>query len=269
MSHRHSGTVLSMSPPSAPGRSVRSRRRRHDVRRRRLAVAAAVAAIALGTLIFTAFGGGDHPTPGITAPASAARLLPAGPPGLRPVARLGTLTLELPVSPSRITAVGFYSTSDGSVSLTPIGSQANQGLLKRLAHAIFGGGSGSPHWYLLPGSDGPSTSALNVGAAAGSDVYSPVDGTIVGIEKLRIDGQVYGKRVDIQPTNAPSLVVSVSDLAVDPSLAVGSGVIAGSSKLGELLDLSRFEKQALARYTNDPGDHVLIEVRPAATLAVS
>ena len=43
---------------------------------------------------------------------------------------------------------------------------------------------------------------------------------------------------------------------------------AGSSKLGELLDLSKVETQALARYTNDAGNHVLIEVHPAATLAV-
>jgi hypothetical protein len=239
-----------------------------DVRRRRLAVVAAIAVVALGTLLFTAFGGGDHPTATITAPASAARLLPAGPAGMNPVARLGTLTLELPVNKSRITAIGFYASSDGSVSLTPLGSQANQGLLKRLAHAIFGGGSGSPHWYLLPGGDGPSTSALNVGAPAGTDVYSPVDGTIVGIEKVIIDGRTYGKRIEIQPTSAPSLVVSVSDLAADPSIAVGAAVTAGSSKLGTLLELSRFETQSLARYTNDAGNHVLIEVRPAATLAV-
>ncbi len=41
---------------------------------------------------------------------------------------------------------------------------------------------------------------------------------------------------------------------------------AGSTKLGVLLDLSKVEKQELARYTNDAGDHVLIEVYPAATL---
>jgi hypothetical protein len=256
-----------MSPPSAPGRSVRSRRR-HDVRRRRLAVVAAISVVALGTLLFTAFGGGDHPTGTITAPASAARLLPAGPPALKPVARLGTLMLQLPVNQSRITAIGFYAASDGAVGLTPIGSQANQGLLKRVAHSLFGGGSGSPRWYLLPGGDGAANSALNVGAPPGTDVYSPVNGTIVGIEKVTIDGKVFGQRIDIQPTYAPSLIVSVSDLAADPSISVGAAVTAGSSKLGELLALSRFETQSLARYTNDKGDHVLIEVHPAATLAV-
>ncbi len=176
--------------------------------------------------------------------------------------------LQLPVNQSRITAIGFYAASDGAVGLTPIGSQANQGLLKRVAHSLFGGGSGSPRWYLLPGGDGTANSALNVGAPPGTDVYSPVNGTIVGIEKVTIDGKVFGQRIDIQPTYAPSLIVSVSDLAADPSISVGAAVTAGSSKLGELLALSRFETQSLARYTNDKGDHVLIEVHPAATLAV-
>ena len=76
-------------------------------------------------------------------------------------------------------------------------------------------------------------------------------------------------RVDIQPTTAPSLVVTVGNIAVDPSLAVGSTVTLGSSKLGELIDLSRVETQTLARYTNDAGNHVLVEVHPAVSLSVA
>jgi hypothetical protein len=258
-----------MPPPSATGRADLSRRRRrHDVQRRRLAVVAAIAIVAIGTLLVTAFGGGDHPTATITAPASAARLLPAGPPTPQAVARLGVLTLELPVNQSRITAIGYHAVADGALGLTPIGTQGNQGLLKRITHALIGGGSGSPRWYLLPGGDGPATSALDVGAAPGTDVYSPAGGTIVGIEKLVLDGKDYGQRIDIQPTSAPSLVVSVTDLAADPSLTVGTTVTAGSSKLGVLLDLSKVETQTLSRYTNDAGNHVLVEVHPAATLDV-
>jgi hypothetical protein len=137
--------------------------------------------------------------------------------------------------------------------------------LKRLVGAIFGSGSHGPRWYLLPGGSGPSTSALDVGAPSGTDVYAPVDGTIVGIDKVIIAGKHYGQTIEIQPTFAPSLVVTVSNLAADPSLSVGSLVTSGSSKLGELLDLSRVQKQELARYTNDAGNHVLVEVHPAAT----
>ncbi len=163
----------------------------------------AIAIVAIVTLLVTAFGGGDHPTTSIVAPASAARLLPAGPPTLEAVARLGTLTLDLPVNQSRITAIGYFAASDGALGLTPIGTQANQGLLRRLVHTIFGGDSGSPHWYLLPGGDGPSTSALDVGAPPGTDVYSPITGTVVGIEKVILSGKVYGQRIDIQPASSP------------------------------------------------------------------
>ncbi len=266
--NRGSATVHAMPAPSAPGRAANRRRHRTDARRRRLAVLTALAVLALGILLVTAFGGSDHPTATVGAPASAARLLPVGPPSLQAIARLGALTVELPINQSRVTAIGYYGAADGALGLTPIGAQANQGLLKRLLHAIVGGGSGSPRWYLLPGGQGPSTSALDVGAAPGTDVYSPVDGTIVGIGNVVINGKTFGQRIDIQPTVAPSLIVSVSDLTADPSLVVGGLLTAGRSKLGILENLSRVETQVLARYTNDAGNHVLIEVHPAATLDI-
>jgi hypothetical protein len=81
-----------------------------------------------------------------------------------------------------------------------------------------------------------------------------------------LNGRTFGQRIDIQPIDAPSLVVSISHLRADPSLTVGSMVTYDASKLGTVLDFSRVENQALSRYTNDAGNHVLIEVHPSATL---
>ena len=81
-------------------------------------------------------------------------------------------------------------------------------------------------YYVLGGEEGPSTAALDVGAAPGTDVYSPVDGTIVGITPLTLRGKTYGARIDIQPTSAPALVVRVTHLRPDPALTVGSSVAA-------------------------------------------
>ena len=36
-----------------------------------------------------------------------------------------------------------------------------------------------------------------------------------------------------------------------------------------VVDLSRVEHQALARYTNDAGNHVSVELRPAAALVLN
>jgi hypothetical protein len=45
-------------------------------------------------------------------------------------------------------------------------------------------------------------------------------------------------------------------------------VAAARSKIGTVLDFSGVERQALARYTQDAGNHVSVEVHPAATLAL-
>jgi hypothetical protein len=95
-----------------------------------------------------------------------------------------------------------------------------------------------------------------------------VNGTVVGISDVVLNGRRFGSRIDIEPVGAPSIVVSASHLRIDPALAVGDPVTASGSKLGQVLDFSRAERQGLARYTNDAGNHVLVEVHPAATLAV-
>ena len=219
------------------------------------------------TLLLSAFGGSGSPVQA-TAPASASRLLPAGPPIPEIVARLGTLHLQLPISQSRVTAVGYQGGTDGALALSPLGTQVNQGLLKRVVHKIFGSASGHPRWYQLPGGVGPATSAIDVGAAPGTDVYSPVTGTVVGITDFVLANRTYGARIDIRPQSAPSVVVSLTHLRPDPSLTVGSAVAKGVSKIGVVVDLTGVERQALARYTQDAGNNVSLSVRPAAVLSV-
>jgi hypothetical protein len=63
-------------------------------------------------------------------------------------------------------------------------------------------------------------------------------------------------------------VVSITHIRPDPALTVGSAVAAASSKIGTVLDFSSVERQALARYTQDRGNHVALEVHPATTLAL-
>lgn len=247
---------------------LRRRQAALGARRRQLAVVIVIAVVALVMLLVTAFGGGDHPAAPLSAPASAIRLLPAGPPTPQVISRIGPLHLQLPINQSRVTAIGYAGGADGALALAPVGSQANEGLLKRLWHRLVGGGTGLPRWYQLPGGPGPPTSALDVGAPSGTDVYSPVDGTVVGIEKVVLNGRPYGQRIAIQPADAPSLVVSLSRLAGDPSLVVGASVTASGSKLGRVLDFSKVERQGLARHTTDTGNHVLLEVHTAATLQV-
>lgn len=235
-------------------------------RRRRVAILVLLAAVLVPTALLTAFGGTNPPLQ--PAPALATRLAPAGTPKPEVVAIYGNLRLQLPIAQSRVTAVGYHGGTVGALALAPVGTQANRGLLGRLVDKLFGGGSGGLRWFQLPGGIGASTSALDIGASAGTDVYSPVDGTIVGVHDLILNGRPYGQRIELQPTGSPSIVVTISHIARDDALTVGSAVVAGATRLGTLLDFSAVEKQSLARFTQDAGNHVSVEVHPAATLSL-
>jgi len=236
-------------------------------RARRIAGLIAVAIALVVTFLLTAFGFGSSSPAPQTRPAPANRLLQAGQPRPQVVALHDTLRLQLPIDQSRVTAIGYHAVGGGALALEPVGRQANEGLFARVARKLFGGGEHGLAYYQL-GGEGPATAALDVGAAVGTDVYSPVDGTIVGITPYTLRGKTYGARIDVQPASAPALVVRLTHLRPDPALTVGSSVGAAISKVGTIIDFSQVEQQALARYTQDAGNHVSIELHPAAALAI-
>jgi len=246
---------------------ARRRRQRSFVERHaaRLLLLGLLSTTLLLTLLLTAFGSGGPSAP---QPLAASSVLPGGRPQPQPVATVNNLRIQLPVAQSAVTAIGYHRTAPGALSLQPVGRQGNAGILTRVWHRIAGSPSERLTWFQLAGPRGPGTSGLNIGAAPGTDVYAPTSGTVVGITDYVLANRVYGARIDIRPQTAPSLVVSVTRLRPDPSLTVGSPVVASTSKLGVVLDLSRVERQALAEFTQDAGNNVAIEVRPAATLSL-
>ena len=262
--------MSSMSPPRSSGTALRRHQaeRRAARRTRRLAAFALLAIVLVVTLLLTAFGSGRSTAVRVAQPAIASNVLPAGPPSPVVVATQGNLQLHLPVAQSLVTAIGYHGAGEAILPLAPVGHQGNEGFFARLFHGVFGGHKGGLTYYQLDGGAGASTGELDVGATPGTDVYSPVDGTLVGITPYVLNGRPYGVRIDISPTSAPSVVVSVTNLRPDPALVVGSTVVGSSSRLGTVLDVSKVEHQALARYTQDSGNHVAMQVKPAATLAV-
>jgi hypothetical protein len=238
----------------------RARRRRAQHRARGLAVIAVVGVLALVTLILTAFGSSSpKPVASTLTPVPVATGVPPPP---QVLATVGNLQIRLPVSGDAVTAIGFHGNDAGAMELNPVGRQANEGLLARLWRRIAGSSQQGPVWYQLAG--GPGTEVLDVGAAPGTDVYSPVDGSVVSISDYVIDGKAYGSKIDVRPTAAPQLIVSLAHLEPDPSLAVGSPVLASSSKLGTVVDVAAVESQALARHARSRGNNVAIDVHPTA-----
>ena len=219
-----------------------------------------VAVLALVTLLLTAFGSNSPER--VAATVDLTPIATGVPPQPEILATVSNLQIRLPIAGEAVTAIGFHGSDAGAMELDPVGRQANEGLLARLWRRIAGSNRQGPVWYQLEG--GPGTEVLAVGAVPGTDVYSPVDGTVVSISDYVIDGEAYGSRIDVRPTAAPSLIVTLSHLEPDPSLAVGSPVLASSSKLGTVVDVAAVERQALAKHARARGNNVSIDVHPAA-----
>jgi murein DD-endopeptidase MepM/ murein hydrolase activator NlpD len=262
-------TVRPMAPrPSRQARIERQRRARARRRVGRLAGAIVLGVVLLVTLLLTAFGSSNPRTVEAAVPAPAQRLLPTGPPSPQVIALQGSLRIQLPIPQERLTAIGVSPTTDGALPLSPLGTKGNQGFLARSFHRIFGGGGGhGPKYYEL-GGKGSANTTLDIGAAAGTDVYAPVDGTVVGLTPFVINGRTVGAQIDIQPLADPAAVVSVTQIRPDQSLSVGDSLAAATSRIGTVAELSKIEEQALARFTQDAGNHVTIAVYPAATLSI-
>ena len=252
------------SPRSRQAARLRERRRRAQRRARRLVLLSLVGVLGLVTLLLTAFGSSGSPP--VTSPLAADTVSSAEAAAVRPrpqvLATVGNLRVQLPVATGSLTAIGFHGSSDGALSLQPVGRQANEGILARLWHRIAGSTSASPRWYQLEG--GPAgTTELDVGTAPGTDVYAPVQGSVVAVSNLRIGGKYAGSRIDLRPTQSPSVVVSVLHVRPDRYLAVGTPVLAATSKLGTAVNVAAFEQQALAEHAPHDGNNVSIAVYPS------
>lgn len=253
------------TPRSRHAARLRASRRRAQARARWFALAIAVGLVSVGTLLLTAFDG-SAVEQSSGAPVPAPLPVTSAPPEPQVLATVGNLRLQSPVAQGGVTAVGFHDSDDGSLVLHPVGPQANEGLIAGLWRRITGSSKRGLAWYQLEGGE---LRTLDVGAVAGTDVYSPVDGTVVAIRNHVVSGKVVGAEIELRPTSAPSLVVLLENVRPDRALTVGASVAAGSSKLGRVTDISRFERQALARHAADRGNNVAIQVYTSATLSLT
>jgi hypothetical protein len=204
--------------------------------------------------------------PAAQGPEPALQLVQAPPPRPLKLASRGAVILYVPINATRVTAIAYHAVADSSaVDLTPSGRLINAGILDRIQRQIIGAEAAGPAYYV---SDG-STGSVDVGAAAGTQVYAPVTGVVAGITPYVVDGRAWGSIVTVKPTGDPTVVVAISHLVPDAAIRVGSTISAQEpTYLGTVADLSRVLKMDLARYTADRGNHVHIEVRPAEVLPI-
>jgi len=185
--------------------------------------------------------------------------LGARPPDLA-LARADAVVLKLPVDRTRIGEILFRAVDDPSVAALEPDSGRRYDIAPR------------------DGRPGPDTGAVDVAAAPGTPVFSPVDGTVASVSDYVIAGKRVGYQVDISPASAGDAVVRVNHITRIPASRrpaslcgasgagpprVGEWVAAGTSCLGQVRDLSDVEAVArpeIADYTGGGGSHVHIEV---------
>ena len=110
---------------------------------------------------------------------------------------------------------------------------------------------------------------MDVGAVAGTDVYSPVDGKVVSVRPYVIDGRGHGSVIEIQPTSTPADVVTMTNVATARGIVVGTSVSAATTLLGTVVDLSGASPRICASTSRTRATMSTVEVEPApATIGV-
>jgi murein DD-endopeptidase MepM/ murein hydrolase activator NlpD len=253
----------------------RRRVRRGPDRRRVRRLGALVVVLIITAVVVAAARSGDDgsgTTAGI-APVNTRELAPNAPPEVQLLSTVGEgrlrdrLLLYIPVSQRRITAIVYHATgAAGAIALDPVGTQRNAGFISRLGERLFGGGgSDGPDYFIDDGGSGPDTGSVDVGAPAGTDVYAPVDGVVVGVRPYILNGRRdLGSVIQIRPDKAPAVVLTLTAIDREGSgVDVGSRVTASTTRLGSIVDLSKVLEQTVASYTSDAGNHVALQLSRA------
>ena len=249
--------------PSGQARLERQRRRSGAPAGQRLAFAiVARSPSLLVTLLLTAFGSSGKRTVRAAAPAcrrsACSRRARRSP---QVVALQGGLRIQLPVPQERLTRDRRHGTGRRRADARPARHEGEPGL----DHARLSTGSSAEARAAAPATTGsagraPATARSTSAPPPGTDVFAPVDGTVVGLTPYVINGRKVGASGRHPAAGRPSLVVSVSQLRPDPALRVGIRSRPRRSRIGTVPTSRNVEQQALARFTTDAGNHVSIAV---------
>lgn len=118
------------------------------------------------------------------------------------------------------------------------------------------------------GNGGPKMSAIDCGAAPGTQVYSPVTGTVQLVRAYKLYGEedYDDYEIHIQPDGHPELDVVLIHLT-DPQVQRGDVVEGGVTPIAKIRDVYAYigESMQLKKYTaeGDNGNHTHIQVNNA------
>lgn len=255
------------SPLISMGPSLDEERRRH--RTARVIAVSSVVAVAVAVVLTWVIGslgrevvaGGSEHRSDRTAIGAAAPIEQAGAPAPQTIAEAvvdegsAGLRLQLPIRREAVTAIGFGPRNQrGVMELDPTGTRANTSWIRHVLDRFLATTPpGELPWYQL---DDGRVGMATIGAAPGTEVYAPIDGTVQAITAYEIDGAARGMVVQLQPVGDPQTVVILRNLDADVELRVGDPVQQSATRLGTVRDMEGVVASPLADVTHDSGSGV-------------
>lgn len=289
-------TTGAMADPTTTRRSRRSSRTARDVGRERAVAAFAVIAVFVAGGAALASISPDRPASVAATTGAWTAIASAETPAPTPVfASLRGTELHLPIAACDVTVLAFHQSSyNDTVAVRPLIELGSPAAAKEAAIAARaarkageeatiaatpvgaedseGTWTGSALELWRTGRNGKQKTAVDCGAAAGSSVYSPVDGTVMQVRPYKLYGKYDDFEIHIKPdawSDLDVIVLHVTDPAIEP----GTRVIAGLTRIARVRALSKVVSGLQLRtYTLDGGNHTHVQVnripRPAETWIV-
>jgi murein DD-endopeptidase MepM/ murein hydrolase activator NlpD len=223
------------------------------------------------------------------APVSAAELLAEASDGdsrpkTEPTPRFATyddITFRLPFDPPALTVLAFHQASGTKARhLTSLVPDTSAGALKQAIDAAKAAtitvvaAAGLPPQSYANAEDvwtgsairlwrsnrtGEPDTAADIGVNPGTDVYSPITGTVLQARAYDLYGKYPDWEIHIRPDGHPELdlvLIHVDDVSV----RAGDRVSAGVTRIAAVRDLSKVMYMQLASYTLNGGTHVHMQL---------
>jgi murein DD-endopeptidase MepM/ murein hydrolase activator NlpD len=197
------------------------------------------------------------------------------------------VSFRLPFEPAVLTTLAFHqASSDKARHLTSLVTDTSASALKRsvdaaraattTAAAMFsnpagtqaddddGVWTGSAIRLWRSGRAGEPDTAADIGANPGTDVYSPISGSVLQARSYLLYGKHPDWEIHIRPDGHPELdlvLIHVEDVSVQ----AGDRVIAGVTRIAAVRDLTKVMYLQLATYTLNGGAHVHIQLNAVGT----
>ncbi len=201
-------------------------------------------------------------------------------------ATFGDIRLRLPFEPAVLTTLAFHQASgDKARHLTSLVPDTSATALKKsvdaakaattTAAAAFsrpveasvnddGVWAGSAIRLWRSDRVGKPDTAADIGANPGTDVYSPISGSVLQARSYLLYGKHPDWEIHIRPDGHPELdlvLIHVEDVSVQ----AGDRVIAGVTRVARVRDLTKAMYLQLATYTLNGGAHVHVQLNTVDT----